>query len=936
MLYSPVNSTINLEQRTYLSEVKGFKELPFPIANREQDIENLLQQIAYANSPNFAIIGDPGIGKTMGLHYILDVLTGKRKLPKGHKWGGTFNTIKEKLQNFQARDFLFLPNLQDPYRPVVIDFVDEGIGLAKKVVEAFSDDLVGLTKEFRGHEKINPYFEREAFERYVDISVRQIYQNLIGRCKILTNKHAKFTVKPVGNFSNFEISYKFLERRVNWDTIRKEMGMEVSRRRTRDKKKVRVTKKNVKKHLTEMLKQDAQLEVTQLFSVVRDAVVPEYPLEDKQEFLEQTMQAVQKEYEEVSALFLKGYMPYYRELRRRKIVEVPQLRIDPKSIDWMLGEFRGIFAAYEKKANPRIREWMDATIRYFEENRTEVNEALLFIYRGKTRKKKKKDEEMKPSHPFIEGHETQFCIPHGGDHLALHDILYPEEFDIGRKEGLSIKYPQSFSSTEMWGRVLTKEERKDTQEDGEEKLIPPHSCFTPGYLMEASVLVLVDNMQGFFKALLGTEAKDAAARRQTMLTYVEEGKLMIEGNGITFNINSPTMIIGCDNDRPYVKFDAIDSTKYSYDEGMASRFVTSMWNNTIENTPTSRRGTIGVIHKSIAEFNEEHDSRLHMAPEVIDRLLVDFSDFASVRLDYRTLRDEVRELLGFVRSGRGEGEFTLDDLIAFNKKHDNDERFACMVSTFEDMIQDPPETGVGMVHGVVLRGDVSGDLFPIRSGVIMDQPNNLEAAFQQYDTEIGITNESTHKGFLEAVDFLRRQIDAPIQFISRTTFHRSNESISGDSASLAIAVALCSSFSTTPIYSHTVYTGTVSFLDGTVGPIGGVYDKAVALWKAQELLKARGIDRRLRFVFPLENYRELRHNLAVSPYPVADGLDLIPVQDFFQAFHLGANKGDIDMKELNDQGEKMKKTLVDKMRENVTKWNKKVAISLNGEMHQDA
>jgi len=936
MLYTPVDSTRNLEPRTYLDEVKAFKRLQFPIANREGDIENLLQQIAYANSPNFSIIGDPGIGKTMGLHYILEVLTGKRELPEGHKWGGTFNTIKEKLQNFQARDYLFLPNLQDPYRPVVIDFVEGGIGLAKKVVEAFSDDLVGLTKEFRGHEKINPYFEREAFEKYVDISVRQIYQNLIGRCKTLTKKDAKFTVKPVGNFSNFEISYDLLERRVNWDTIRKEIGMEASRRRAKDKKRVRVTKKNVKKHLTEMLKQDVQLEVTQLFSVVRDAVVLDYPLDDKQAFLEQTMQAVQKEYEEVSALFSQGYMPYYRELRRRKIVEAPQLRIDPASIDWMLGEFRGIFAAYEKKADQRIRDWMDATIRYFEENRTEVNEALLFIYRGKTRKKKKKDEEMKPSHPFIEGHETQFCIPHGGDHLALHDILYPEEFDIGRKGGLSIKYPQSFSSTEMWGSVLKKEERKETQEDGEDRLTPPHSCFTPGYLMEASVLVLVDNMQGFFKALLGTEAKDAAARKQTMLTYVEEGKLMIERNGITFTINSPTMIIGCDNDFPYVKFHPVDSTQYAPDDGMASRFVTSMWNNTTENTPASRRGTIGVIHKSIAEFNEEHSSRLHMAPEVIDRLLVDFSDFASVRLEYRTLRDEVRELLGFVRSGRQEGAFTLDDLIAFNKKHDHDERFACMVSTFDDMVQDPPESGVGMVYGVALRGDISGDLFPIRSGVIMDRPNNLEAAFQQYDTEIGITNESARKGFLEAVDFLRRQIEAPIQFISKTTFHRSNESVSGDSASLAIAVAMCSSFSKTLIYSNTVYTGTVSFLDGTVGPIGGVYDKAVALWKAQELLKARGIDRRLRFVFPLENYRELRHNLAVSPYPVAEGLDLIPVQNFFQAFHLGASEGDIDMEKLNEQGEEMQKTLVEKMRGNVTEWNKKIAVSLNGQMHQDA
>ena len=100
-------------------------------------------------------------------------------------------------------------------------------------------------------------------------------------------------------------------------------------------------------------------------------------------------------------------------------------------------------------------------------------------------------------------------------------------------------------------------------------------------------------------------------------------------------------------------------------------------------------------------------------------------------------------------------------------------------------------------------------------------------------------------------------------------------------------------------------------------------------------MKAHGIDRKLRFVFPLENHRELRHELVVSPYPVAEGLDLVPVQNFFQAFHLGADKGEVEMEKLNDQGEEVKKTLVEKMKKNVIAWNKKVAFSLNGEMHQD-
>jgi len=939
-IYSPAGSATNVQPRSYVPEIEaiGNKSLEFHIANRHEDITKLLRKVAYAEKPNFAITGEPGIGKTLIVNYVVDVVTGKINLPEDHEWYPLFDEIKTKAREFQTRDYLFLPNLSDSYRPVVLDFVNGEIKSANDKAEAFCNDVVRLFENIGLEEKIFPHFEKTEFKDYLTLATKRIYETLYRKMNsVVSEAPASFDFSVVKDLTGYSISYGFMDK-IAWDDIKTGLKMRSLRvyKRCRDGKKrryqTRVTEQQVRKKLHKDLREEIKGSVIQMLSIVNEAYVPGLDLEQKKQVLLDVLKGLKQEYDSASKLYKKdkGLVQYYHALAKLKASASPDLKLSKDSLEWCNKNLEQILDTYKDTTHPALYGWMNSVVRYFRENAETVSRQILECYmeaRGeRVIKRDNKSISITLSHPFADVESEEFTLPHGGNNMYLKFILDPKQVLLSKAGEICVKFPTSFNKEDMWGKIGKPDSNNNDDDDSDDDDdSPPHRKFTPGYLMGSSMVVLVDNMQGFFKALLGSEVQDAAARRQAILTFVEEGKLMIEDKGTTFAIHSPTMIVGCDNENPFVKFHGTYADIYETDESMRSRFTVYELNEFAQNSPRARKETIGVINTAVNDFNAKHKLNLRLSPKVTDQLLIEWSWPDLLNLDYRRLRARVMELLGFARM-KGDNICSLEHLIEDEKENEPKWIHHFVDNKIYDMIKNPPEKAVGEVNGVHLYDfgsrHMPGEVSTIRSAVIVDTPSSTGKNFQQYNIDAKLTDKTAIKGFNEAVDFVKRQIGSPVRFISKTTFHRDFE-VAGDSASLAHAVAICSALSETPIYSKTVYTGNLSFFDGTVGPIGGVYNKARTVWRANQMLN-KDKNKRMRFVFPVENYRELTEMLKTSSYPIEKEIDLIPVNTFAEAFYLGATNTKINTETLPQKANTLWDKTLEQIKANVKRWNNEV------------
>jgi len=104
------------------------------------------------------------------------------------------------------------------------------------------------------------------------------------------------------------------------------------------------------------------------------------------------------------------------------------------------------------------------------------------------------------------------------------------------------------------------------------------------------------------------------------------------------------------------------------------------------------------------------------------------------------------------------------------------------------------------------------------------------------------------------------------------------------------------------------------------------------VWRANHLAQQNGDERKMRFVFPIENYRELKHHLQVSHFPVLEDIDLVPVSGFHQAFFLGMDNSEIQIEQLEDIAKKRFDDVLKKAKSNTKKWNEKVLTAYKGKL----
>ncbi|MEE9525436.1 MAG: hypothetical protein V3V78_02400 [Candidatus Woesearchaeota archaeon] len=879
--------------KTYLEEAKEFdpEEEHFPIANREDDISALLRRIAYSRYPNFAILGSPGIGKTMAIDYIVELLTGKQDVSEDHEWAPLVQKIRERAKEYQKRDFLFLPNMQNPFEPTVIDYLNDEVGDAEDKASTFCRELTGFFQQITQREEVYPTFEEEEFKDFVDDSLHNIYQTLYTELALITPHPAEFNVQ-LTSFGKYRLYTKFIENKVPLADIKRSLYIKKS------------SPQNTKAKLGRRLRREVDNPILDLFKESSDIRV--VGLDDKEKIgvLKEAFDKIHEEYSGLTPLFRKNGIEYFRQLQYKKREGIRSLYMSDESIEWSIHQLEDILKRHTEEADPRLAEWMDFAVKYFTNNQDELSSMVLDHYKRINEISREKSPNrvdlMSGALTLTLDHRRndnmRFVIKHGKHNMNLDNVLQTKIYTQSSEGGeLCVRHPTDITKKVLLGEVIddgTEEEDEGEWFNRRSRKIqsthstPPHLKFKPGYLVDSSVLVMPDNLNAFFKAVIGTEEKDSEARRQIILTYFQSGDLVYQERGITFKIHCPTIVMGSDNDFPFYKSSLGKKDENDPDEAMASRFVVSLWEDYIPNTEQTRKGTMSVAYNAADGFKKDSGLEVKLTPEAIDWFLGSNIIEDTLSLEYRDLDSHIREVLGWAGS-KGIDKISLKTIKEYKKNNDTKNRFALVNSRFESMIQPPPAKISGAINGVtiLLDGDMKSDLFPVRSKLIQDRPRGNIPNFRAYDAQAEMISSSTKKGYDEAVDFIKSQIEEPLRFLMNTSFHENVRQVVGNSASLAIALSLWSSITGEEIYQDRVFTGTVSFFDGSVGGIGGVYHKGLAVWKWNELMNNGGYDCNPIFVYPAENYRELAKEVITSPYSL-DDITMIPVTNFQEALYL--------------------------------------------------
>ncbi len=924
MLYRPVGGE-RLEPRCYVDEIKAHKPLDFHIANRDRDITRILLETTHGKKANIAIIGEPGNGKSITLGYLLDVVTGKINLDEKHQWYSLFEDLKDMVRQFQAKDYIFLPNLQDPSRPLTLDFEPSQINSAVKGARKFSRDVSRLSGGLGTNTEVYPRATKEQYTAFVRGEVQRVYETLYLKLNEVTSSNADFDIKAIRNCSSFRFSYKFLDE-PHWDNMCHNLGLNKTVKVSGKRKKV--DPEMVERSLKGQLRNSIVHSMTELLNSPHEFKVDGWGSKDMVKVVEETLITVDAEYQKISKIHKEGIGPYFREIAKMNLEPKPGFRISPESVDWFCTRIKDI--GNEIDAPDSIKAWMASVARYFDENREMTEQALRSVY-TRTRLFHTAGRRVNPRkvwemHPLSETQYGTFLeIDHGKGQFYLDDVLEPVPVYLSKGGELSIKYPKSFSDEEMWGTIRNPNLKSYT-DNGH---LPPHRCYSPGYLMQAGIIVLPDNMEGFFKALLGSEVKESAARRQQVLNLVEEQEIMVEQFGVSFNIHSPLMIIGCDNKLPFYRHHSEEKHLYEPDMAMGRRFVMYDWQDFTPNTQEARRGSIDVILQAVEGFNQKHHSNVSLEAEVINVLLTETISADLIQLNYRKVTDSVFELLGFGIAHK-QKTVGLDALVALNLEKEKANRFKLVARNMENIISPPNAYNVGRVWAVAARKDGPGEVDTVKSGHILDLAKDSDRSFQLFDSEAELAGDDTVKGYQEAVGFVKGQLGIPVRYLMRTTFDR-QYGVHGPSGSLTIATSLMSAISNTPVRGDTVMTGGVSFQDGTIGPMGSLYEKSLAIWRTSKFFKEKGMKGNMRFVFPVENYRELKQQLVTCPYPVEKEIDLIPVETFEEAFHLATTKSKVNLKKIRKNSQKSYAKAIKKARKNTTTWNKRVLQAYGGE-----
>jgi len=387
--------------------------------------------------------------------------------------------------------------------------------------------------------------------------------------------------------------------------------------------------------------------------------------------------------------------------------------------------------------------------------------------------------------------------------------------------------------------------------------------------------------------------------REQFLEYLQTGTMsLVQSNGITYNIKSPKIILGCCNEDP---FKTIEGIFVKDESGLRSRIKTINVPSLTLNSEKSRQGSLSVLYGAITSFNKSHSSKLELDDETASLLLnLNVDDISGyVDLRYRSFVQNIEDLCAYAIS-KNETKLTSDLIkdkiketlpLTYFSSVDSEKRYGSYFNLSEKC--------VGHVCGLSTSGDAPGVLFHVNSQFIpgFEQVLGSFKRFKLVDVESAMTDETTFKGYELVKDYVQNILGSSGLDVEKmkkcgnwklkTHFGGNWNKMGGPSASMATTVSVVSAFTGDPIYKNRFMTGTIDPMSGECGVIGGTYLKSLIPYRLKEITKKlTGNEEDMYFLFPIANKADLEKDLLFDPFDVKNKVTFLPIVDFAQAYLL--------------------------------------------------
>ncbi|MBW2987322.1 hypothetical protein KY336_02115, partial [Candidatus Woesearchaeota archaeon] len=959
-IISKLGTTEFSDSVSYVEEVKRVMagkgpKFNFPFLNQDATFTKFVSHLARSPYPYVVMVGEVGIGKTMMIDHTLGVLNGDIPLEEIAKQcpelEPEFRRIKERVSDFQHRDYLIIPNLKKPREPIVLDYTGDSIERDLPIFEEFCGDIVDVLDNFAedNKERIRFRFREDRFKEYIRAEINQLYVEIYKKILDITYHGRKdkntdvalVTVTPKDKGKtrgkpkkkreqHFVGTWKFLNSGVKLEPYKKNDRSGISGRG--------VTKAMIEKGLSKnYLHKITRDKLNNLMNQLKNFDVYTEK-EDRKKDGAPLSWADLKEivYQEFRDYNNKVILPFEEEYREDPFSQPAMMselkqrpkyrskkRISPVTLSDLESKLQKIRAKFDKgMCSPELLKWMDSVINYFKDERSEVEKTIVEMLdevEKKDRRSTKKRSFVKvkgKGAKAIDDEEEDgrdddgiaFRLRHGDHRISAYHIFMANHFkDLAAQGNVDSVIVSDFSPSSLFGTYVLHNDNT-----------PPHMTLSSlGTYFQGGILVFPDHFNRLVKTLRGVGEKgtgkgsSVSGMRERFLESLQKGEMLLVNDGILFKLKAPRMILGCDNEDPFVI--QLGFMHYEYDDALRDRIEKIDVPYIAENTEQTRAGTIKVIIDRINNYNStERDkaAALSVTPEVVDVLLRETLLWESLGfLEYRGLTKRVDEIMRFAER-KGHKEVSLDTLKELNKENAPNETFVFIDRDFKDPdgYNALPDKAVGYINSLAVFGEMLSCRMGCSSYIIRsrDPLPKERGRFELLEKEEGMTDRTANKGYTLATSFLNNMfygIRRP-GLNSKEGWQILTEKVGekfgfgGDSSALAMTLSILSVLSDTPVYTNRFFTGTLQpnsgalvqeemkkaekseddkSAEGEAGQIGGVYTKALTPTRIHQLLEKSEKSRDVYFIFPSGNRRELAEEVVTDPFDVESRVTCIPV-----------------------------------------------------------
>ncbi|MBN2053235.1 hypothetical protein JW756_07055 [Candidatus Woesearchaeota archaeon] len=657
----------------YTDEIKEFlkeqddRKPSLPFVNQDKAFMQILRTLS-TSYPYVAPIGQSGIGKSMMVDYIINLLTGKTKLEELKQAKPEAVPMLEKIiegwsNKFGHRKFLSIANLADPLN------VDSIAYTSPKTLEndfntalSFCNDISEYLKNYIRYNKDDIRFNmsEEEFRRFVKLRLHTIYLDVLEEIEKnmrLEQKKDSKSLEPIG-FLKFHLPDDIYDKKKQIKAMVDIINI-INERTNEEEEKTKPEQKEQQKE-QQKAEQKEQPLIRHISHTIQEA---EDMFKDLlyQASMIDIVYSETEEKKERENVFMNEYNSYINtilkpayekckegKIRNHKLLignllskvksQMPERHISQKTIDKIIEELEDFKDTYIKYAEEeKLKSWMSSVVQYFKEEKEIIKDNLLQMVKFDERendrirdeireRRREKDlkKEIARKTGFSEESKEKKEKEKKEDDEKIKKLQkkYWSEFNvphgIGKRDIERIMTVRELGYDFPTNRGITWTKLGDLEDeclfglfsdsDGDEiENEPPHCTIERlGPFFKSGLLVFPDAFKSFIEFITSKYNASKGLKGQ-FLEYLQTGVLTIFNGGISYRFEAPKIIIGCDNEDPFELTDNIFSIRE--EEGMRSRIKIVNVPHLADNTKEVRKGSIKVIYDTIKKYNEDMQAK---------------------------------------------------------------------------------------------------------------------------------------------------------------------------------------------------------------------------------------------------------------------------------------------------------------------------------------